>query len=152
MYIKNIGRTERFLRLVIALILFIAGYYYTTPYYGFVVYLFGIIFVITAVLGWCPLFNLFGYSSKGKGIDKITKRDIERAVKENSVNFEAKVATKKKAPVKKNVVAEKKSVKVVEKKAPAKKAAAKKVPVKKAAPIEAPAKKASPKKTTSKKK
>lgn len=78
----NIGTYDRILRIIFGIILLGFGYsVLLIGYIDFVFYFFGFILIITGLLGWCPLYSLLGFSSKGEGLDKISRRDIEKAVK-----------------------------------------------------------------------
>lgn len=84
---SNIGKKDRVLRLIIAIFLFFIGYNYVTHLaYVFVLYFFAIILTITSMVARCPLYVLLGFSSKGYGLDKITRTDIEQAVKSHPLD------------------------------------------------------------------
>ena len=84
---SNMGKKDRVLRLIIALLLFFLGYNYVTHLaYVFVLYFLAIILTITSMIARCPLYILLEFSSKGYGLDQITKNDIERAVKTYSLD------------------------------------------------------------------
>ena len=55
----NMGKTDRTVRLVIGLAALGAGYMYGS-YWG----LLGLIPVLTALIGWCPLYAPFKFSTK----------------------------------------------------------------------------------------
>lgn len=52
---KNVGSIDRTTRIVIALAIFAAGYYYQS-WWGLV----GLVPLVTATVSWCPLYTLFG--------------------------------------------------------------------------------------------
>jgi len=124
---KNIGKTDRIIRVILGLSLMILSVLIGSGILGFVVALFGIVFFVTGVVGWCGLYTLVGFSSKGQGVDKITRNDIKRAVREHKVEVEKKPVVKKsvakkkvekKPVVKKSTVVKKSSTKKVVKKKP----------------------------------
>ncbi len=161
MFTKNIGKSERVLRLLIGLILLLIGYQ-VSGVSRFLAYFIGILMILTSFLGWCWLYGLLGFSSRGKGMNAISKSEIERVVRENRITplkisvekvegVDKKVvraAPKKKTTIKKvmrnqkisgqsktSLVSVNKSVsKAVPKKVITKKVVAKKTTTKKAAP------------------
>ncbi len=52
---ENVGSIDRTARIVIALAIFAAGYYYQS-WWGLV----GLVPLVTATVSWCPLYTLFG--------------------------------------------------------------------------------------------
>lgn len=138
MVFNNMGKWDRIVRIIVAIILFYVGFYYASGIvFQWIAYVFAAIMLITGLIGWCPLYALLKHSSKGKGLDRVTKKEISQAINNYSAPTKGKVVAKK-APAKK---------------APAKKAVTKTKPVvKKAAPKKAVAKKAPAKKAPAKKK
>ena len=140
MYIRNIGRQDRNLRFLLAIvILLIVALMDFNLTLRWILGIFGVLLFITAVVNWCPLYSVTNHSSRGQGLDKITKRDIEEAVRSYSTKTEDKrveidikpQTPKKKADVPKSatkakVVPAKKSTKSVNKKTVSKKTAPKK--------------------------
>jgi hypothetical protein len=55
---KNIGKTDRIIRLVIGLIIIAVGAYFSS-WWGAV----GLLPILTAALGWCGLYTLLGIST-----------------------------------------------------------------------------------------
>ncbi|MBE0508405.1 MAG: DUF2892 domain-containing protein [Marinospirillum sp.] len=55
---KNVGTLDKGVRLILALLFFAAGFYYQSVW-GLV----GLIPLVTALVGWCPLYRLLGLSS-----------------------------------------------------------------------------------------
>ena len=55
---KNVGSTDRMVRIVLGLIIGAAGIYFRS-WWGLI----GIIPVFTALIGWCPLYLPFGLST-----------------------------------------------------------------------------------------
>lgn len=138
---QNLGKWDRWLWIVIGLFLVILAYYKVDDLlWKFIAYFLGIFSLISGFTGWSLIYFLFGHSSKGHGIDKITKRDIERAVKEYGIkvdNLNQITPEKpKKSKASKNVKITKKTTKttkkVVDKSTPkTTKKAVKKAPAKK---------------------
>ena len=54
----NVGKTDRIIRVLIGLVLISLGLYFNT-WWGAV----GVIPLLTAAIGWCPLYLPFGLSS-----------------------------------------------------------------------------------------
>lgn len=54
----NVGTTDRILRAVIGLVIITAGFYFAS-WWGAI----GAILLVTAALGWCPLYLPFGLST-----------------------------------------------------------------------------------------
>lgn len=54
----NVGTTDKIIRVIIGLVIMAAGYYYQS-WWGII----GIIPLMTAAVGWCPLYVPFGISS-----------------------------------------------------------------------------------------
>ncbi|MDF0534336.1 DUF2892 domain-containing protein [Shewanella yunxiaonensis] len=54
----NVGTTDKVIRAIIGLAIMAAGYYYQS-WWGII----GIIPLLTAVFGWCPLYVPLGISS-----------------------------------------------------------------------------------------
>jgi len=64
---KNMGTLDRIVRLVIAAV--IAVLYFTGTLSGLAAIILGIlalIFVVTSLVGFCPLYVLFGFSTRKK--------------------------------------------------------------------------------------
>ncbi|MBX2980199.1 MAG: DUF2892 domain-containing protein [Flavobacteriales bacterium] len=60
----NVGSFDRILRIVLALVF--AGLYFSgtvTGTVGLVLVILGAVFLLTAVLGWCGLYTIFGIST-----------------------------------------------------------------------------------------
>ncbi len=142
---NNVGNRERLIRVLLGLALIILGFVAFSGVAQWAAYFVGIILLATGVVGWCGIYSIIGFSSKGEGLDKITRRDIEHAVKAHAIATDSKiervkaerpVAKKtpaKKKPVSKKATSAKSSTKNVTKKAPVKrKTTAKKPAAKKA--------------------
>lgn len=55
---SNVGKTDRIIRLLLGLLIIAAGIYFGT-WLGAI----GVILLITAAIGWCPLYAPFGFST-----------------------------------------------------------------------------------------
>lgn len=55
---KNVGITDRIIRIVVGIILFFTGY--VTHYIWLII---GLILFVTGLFGWCPLYKIFGIST-----------------------------------------------------------------------------------------
>jgi len=116
---QNLGKRDRTLWIIIGIILTILSVYeITNILLQFFIAIVGILFIISGVIGWSLIYSMIGYSSKGYGIDRITKKDIEKAVKEHGVKTEP-ITQIKPSKIKKKVVkkATKKTTKKATKKA-----------------------------------
>ncbi len=54
----NVGKVDKWIRMVLGLLIVFMGYYYGS-WWGLI----GLILVGTAMLTWCPIYKLFGLSS-----------------------------------------------------------------------------------------
>ena len=64
---KNIGKTDRLIRVLIAII--ISGLVVGTIVSGtlaIVLLIFAVVFLLTGIINFCPLYTLFGYNSCSK--------------------------------------------------------------------------------------
>lgn len=103
----NIGRYERLVRVLLGIFLVILAFsQYFKGYQAWFAAFVGIILFITGVVGWCGIYSLFKISTKGTGINKISRKDIEFAVKNRSIyNTDKKIEIIK--PQKNKVVSKK---------------------------------------------
>ena len=111
---SNVGRVESVIRVLFGILLII---YAIDGVFSFLVFIvlimFGILFILTGIVRFCALYSLFRISTKGRGINRISKNDIEIAVKEAEIfedikrenegikNKTSNKSTKKKAKKKK---------------------------------------------------
>ena len=60
----NMGSVDRLIRFILGIGLILLFFFTAAPikYVGIL----GVIFVITALIKWCPLYTLFGFSTKEK--------------------------------------------------------------------------------------
>jgi Protein of unknown function (DUF2892) len=62
--LNNVGLTDRMLRTVLSIILFAVFFSHTaTGTLGYITLIAGIILLLTSVVGFCPLYALFGAST-----------------------------------------------------------------------------------------
>jgi len=110
---SNIGRYERLVRIIFGIFLIIFGFSeQVSSYFSWVSIFIGIIITATGFVGWCGLYSICGISTKGTGINKISRKDIEKAVKEAVIKENLKEDTKKKStPAKKKTAIKKTSTK-----------------------------------------
>lgn len=61
---KNMGNADRVIRLILAAVFAILYFYKVLPDpWGYVLLAFAVIFVLTSLVGFCPLYRLFGMST-----------------------------------------------------------------------------------------
>jgi hypothetical protein len=58
--ILNMGKTDRILRIIAGLVIIALGFLYNS-YWGVI----GLVPLVTALVGWCPLYAPFKFSTKG---------------------------------------------------------------------------------------
>lgn len=57
---KNVGQTDKILRTLAAVVLFyLAHKVVTETPWNYVLYIFGVVFVLVAIFGFCPLYSVF---------------------------------------------------------------------------------------------
>ncbi|MBS3992120.1 MAG: DUF2892 domain-containing protein [Bacteroidetes bacterium] len=57
---KNVGQTDKILRTLAAVVLFyLAHQVVTETPWNYVLYIFGVVFVLVAIFGFCPLYSVF---------------------------------------------------------------------------------------------
>lgn len=55
---KNVGKTDKIVRIVIGVVILAVGYYFRS-WWGLI----GIVPILTAAIGWCPAYLPFGIST-----------------------------------------------------------------------------------------
>lgn len=55
---NNTGKTDRSIRVILGLIIVILGFYFQS-WWGLI----GILPLLTAAIGWCPAYSIFGIST-----------------------------------------------------------------------------------------
>jgi hypothetical protein len=73
MTLKNMGAVDRMARVFVAEILLLVAFFWIGGSVAIVLYVIGIIFLVTAIFGFCPLYRLFGMSAK-QGDPMISRR------------------------------------------------------------------------------
>lgn len=64
---KNMGQTDKILRTIAAFILFyLAHQVVTETPWNYVLYFFGVVLILTSVLGHCPLYGPLGMNTRDK--------------------------------------------------------------------------------------
>ncbi|MBI2731015.1 MAG: DUF2892 domain-containing protein [Sphingobacteriales bacterium] len=61
---KNMGNTDRIIRILLAIIF--GALYFTNPVtgtLGLVLVVLGVVFVLTSLISFCPLYSIFGIST-----------------------------------------------------------------------------------------
>jgi len=58
---KNVGSTDKIIRYILGVLIIGAGIMYNS-WWGII----GIVPIFTAALGWCPLYNILGTTTKKK--------------------------------------------------------------------------------------
>lgn len=123
----NIGKYDRFLRVVIGAILLVVAFNnYVSGALNYALYFIAVILLLTGIIGWCGLYTLLSISTKSNEIDKITRKDIEMAVKNSPVQV-SEEASSVAAPTTTVVVKKSSAKKSVVKKSSTKKSSKKKV-------------------------
>jgi len=57
---KNVGQTDKILRTLAAVVCFyLAHQVVTQAPWNYVLYIFGVVFVLVAIFGFCPLYSVF---------------------------------------------------------------------------------------------
>jgi len=63
---KNMGKTDRIIRIIAGIVLAIVGGMYLGAWWGVLFFIIGLILLITAIVGICPLYLLFKISTLKK--------------------------------------------------------------------------------------
>ncbi|AKG52979.1 membrane protein [Dehalogenimonas sp. WBC-2] len=63
---KNMGQTDRVIRLIIAIILALWGIFIATGVWAGVLYTLGVVMLVTGLIGTCPLYMPFHISTNKK--------------------------------------------------------------------------------------
>lgn len=64
MFTLNVGGYDRIIRIVLGLALIIGGFFFLTGTVGTIVGVIGLIPLITGLIGWCPLYLSFHFSTR----------------------------------------------------------------------------------------
>ena len=63
MFTANVGRIDRIFRIVAGLVFILAGFFFLSGTLGIILGIVGIVFLLTGLLGWCPLYLLLHFST-----------------------------------------------------------------------------------------
>lgn len=64
MFIKNVGGFDRGLRIVLGILLIVAGFFFVPGTLGAVLSVIGFVPLLTGLVGWCPLYLPFKFSTR----------------------------------------------------------------------------------------
>ena len=64
MFNSNVGSADRIFRIVLGLVLLTLVFFVTSGFWAIVAGLFGVIFLATGIIGWCPLYLPFKFSTR----------------------------------------------------------------------------------------
>lgn len=62
MFTANVGSIDRIIRIVAGLVL-LAGFFFLGGTLGIILGVLGLVFLVTGLIGWCPLYQLFHLST-----------------------------------------------------------------------------------------
>jgi hypothetical protein len=61
---QNVGSTDRIIRIVLGLILAVAGFFFMSGSLGIILGIIGLVLLVTGALSWCPLYIPFKISTR----------------------------------------------------------------------------------------
>ena len=61
---QNVGSTDRLIRIVLGLILAVAGFFFVHGTLGLILGIVGLVLLVTGALSWCPLYIPFKISTR----------------------------------------------------------------------------------------
>ncbi len=64
MFAQNVGNIDRIIRIVLGLALIAIGFFALAGVAGTIVGVIGFIPLLTGLVGWCPLYSLFKFSTR----------------------------------------------------------------------------------------
>lgn len=64
MFAQNVGGFDRIARIVLGLVLIVVGFFLLSGVWGIIVGVVGLILLLTGLVGWCPLYLPFKFSSR----------------------------------------------------------------------------------------
>jgi hypothetical protein len=64
MFAQNVGNVDRIVRIVLGLALIAIGFFTLGGTVGTIVGVIGFIPLLTGLVGWCPLYSLFKFSTR----------------------------------------------------------------------------------------
>lgn len=92
---SNIGKIERMIRILLGISLIVLGLLYFNSYILYTMLFIGLISLFTGFIGWCGMYSVCKISSNGGGIDRVSKKDIENAIKYKKIEKKEKSIVKK---------------------------------------------------------
>ena len=126
----NLSILDRIVRIILGLIIGVWAYAGTlSSIWTIILLIVGILLIIEGIIGWCGVYSIFGISTKKSIHQRISKKDIQKAVEEHMVN--RKEEEKNEEVSKKSTTKKSTSKKTATKKTITKKTTSKKVPTKK---------------------
>ncbi len=63
-YEPNMGELDKILRLVLGIYFLPLGFFFIQGPLGIILGIVGIVFILTSLSGWCPLYTLLGWNSR----------------------------------------------------------------------------------------
>jgi uncharacterized membrane protein HdeD (DUF308 family) len=63
---KNVGKTDRLIRIIVGIILIGAGIFWLTGAWTYVAVILGLLAIITGIINYCWLYQLLGFSTVKK--------------------------------------------------------------------------------------
>jgi hypothetical protein len=107
---KNEGTEDRIIRGILALVAFLIAFYMTDGALQITLYFVFALFAMTAIVGYCGVYSLFGISTRHDSKPSEEKKEIlapvlkkEKTVLEEAEEVNSKPTVKKTAPQKKVV-------------------------------------------------
>ena len=64
MFAQNVGSVDRIIRIVLGLALIAVGFFVLVGAAGTIAGVIGFILLLTGLVGWCPLYRLFKFSTQ----------------------------------------------------------------------------------------
>ena len=64
MFNSNVGSADQIFRIVLGLILLVLAFFVASGFWAVVAGLFGVIFLVTGIISWCPLYQSFKFSTR----------------------------------------------------------------------------------------
>lgn len=64
MFALNVGGFDRVFRIVLGIVLIVAGFFFLSGTVGTIVGVIGFIPLLTGLIGWCPLYLPFKFSTR----------------------------------------------------------------------------------------
>ena len=64
MFTQNVGSIDRVIRIVVGLVLIVLGFFFLGGTWGIIGAIIGLILLVTGLVGWCPLYWPFKFSTR----------------------------------------------------------------------------------------